>query len=408
MVTASTEHLHTGFAANAPVRFIAKDDPHAEIPEEVGLCLSGGGYRAMLFHLGALWRLNELGLLPALDRVSSVSGGSITAGYLAFRWKDLIFNQQGIASNYIETVVSGIRRVASSTIDVWSILTALFVPGWVGNRVADCYNWHLFKGATLQDLPVPNQNRAPNFVINATSLQTGDLWRFTRAYTGDWRVGLYDSPTLPLARAVAASSAFPPVLSPIAIKFDPSKFRTDLPGVDLTDPAYRSRVILVDGGVYDNLGLETIWKRCKTVLVSDGGAKTSPEPRPWFLRLSQMVRVSIVMDQQIVDLRVRQLIESYKLAINGDDTDQSALARQGAYWGIFSQVKDFPITDPIAFPVADAKRAAKTPTRLKALSSQDQERIINWGYVICDTAVRSYYNQDGKFKKPDKLPYPIE
>ena len=46
----------------------------------MALCLSGGGYRAMLFHVGALWRLNELGLLPRLDRVSSVSGGSITAG----------------------------------------------------------------------------------------------------------------------------------------------------------------------------------------------------------------------------------------------------------------------------------------------------------------------------------------
>src|SRR5262245_28221555 len=46
----------------------------------IALCLSGGGYRAMLFHLGALWRLNEAGLLSQLKRISSVSGGSITAG----------------------------------------------------------------------------------------------------------------------------------------------------------------------------------------------------------------------------------------------------------------------------------------------------------------------------------------
>src|SRR4030095_10893384 len=50
-------------------------------PEKgIGLCFSGGGYRAMLFHLGALWRLNEWGYLPKLTRISSVSGGSITAG----------------------------------------------------------------------------------------------------------------------------------------------------------------------------------------------------------------------------------------------------------------------------------------------------------------------------------------
>jgi NTE family protein len=55
----------------------------------IALCLSGGGYRAMLFHVGALWRLNELGLLPRLDRVSSVSGGSITAATLGRRWGKL-------------------------------------------------------------------------------------------------------------------------------------------------------------------------------------------------------------------------------------------------------------------------------------------------------------------------------
>src|SRR5260370_11456881 len=53
------------------------------------LSLSGGGYRAMVFHVGALWRLNEVGLLGKLKRISSVSGGSITAGVLALCWKEL-------------------------------------------------------------------------------------------------------------------------------------------------------------------------------------------------------------------------------------------------------------------------------------------------------------------------------
>lgn len=53
----------------------------------VGLALSGGGFRATLFHCGALWRLNELGYLPKLSRISSVSGGSITSGLLAMKWR---------------------------------------------------------------------------------------------------------------------------------------------------------------------------------------------------------------------------------------------------------------------------------------------------------------------------------
>src|SRR5262249_27784312 len=63
-----------------------------------GLCLSGGGYRAMLFHLGALWRLNELGLLHSLQRISSVSGGSITAAVLGHRWRRLAFNRDEVAT----------------------------------------------------------------------------------------------------------------------------------------------------------------------------------------------------------------------------------------------------------------------------------------------------------------------
>ena len=53
----------------------------------LALCLSGGGYRAMVFHAGALQQLNELGYLPRLDFVSSVSGGSLAAGVLALAWR---------------------------------------------------------------------------------------------------------------------------------------------------------------------------------------------------------------------------------------------------------------------------------------------------------------------------------
>ncbi|RWX58804.1 patatin-like phospholipase family protein, partial [Mesorhizobium sp. M2A.F.Ca.ET.039.01.1.1] len=66
---------------------------------DLGLCLSGGGYRAMLFHAGALCRLNEAGLLQKLDMVSSVSGGSIAAGLLAVLWPRFVF-AAGVASNF--------------------------------------------------------------------------------------------------------------------------------------------------------------------------------------------------------------------------------------------------------------------------------------------------------------------
>src|SRR6266853_1274551 len=101
-------------AANAeqnvhPVRALPSDGPLSQPSPGMALCLSGGGYRAMLFHLGTLWRLNELGLLKGLKKISSVSGGSITAGVLGLAWKNLDFEVSGKAVNFEQLVVSPIR-----------------------------------------------------------------------------------------------------------------------------------------------------------------------------------------------------------------------------------------------------------------------------------------------------------
>ena len=87
----------------------------------------------------------------------------------------------------------------------------------------------------------------------------------------DYRVGEVKKPTVPLAQAVAASSAFPPVLSPVEMRLDPNSFTPN--SGTLQRKPFTSKVVLSDGGVYDNLGLETVWKRYQTVLVSDAGGK---------------------------------------------------------------------------------------------------------------------------------------
>src|SRR5688572_5926378 len=78
----------------------------------IALCLSGGGYRAMLFHVGALWRLNEWGYLRKLERISSVSGGSITAGVLGFKWAKLGFDDNGVGRAFDQAVVQPVRALA--------------------------------------------------------------------------------------------------------------------------------------------------------------------------------------------------------------------------------------------------------------------------------------------------------
>ncbi len=348
-------------------------DPDRPSPG-IALCLSGGGYRAMLFHLGTLWRLNELEYLPKLNRISSVSGGSITSGELAMNWKNLQFNDQNCAMKFDEMVTQPIRRMASKSIDVSSVISGIF--GGVSNEVAKHYRDNLFGSATLQDLPDD-----PRFVFNATSLQTGVLWRFSKPYMGDWIVGLVMNPVIDLATAVAASSAFPPVLSPAILKLDPNSFHggEDPPPPGVKYPDFRQTIVLSDGGVYDNLGLETAWKRYTTILVSDGGAALGMQADPAHEWLGQGFRVTDVIDNQVRALRKRALIASYE-----------SEARGGTYWGIGTNIANYKLKDALRCDFSVTQKLAATPTRLSAMDDGLQKQLIDWGYAVCDAAMRTY------------------
>ena len=102
-----------------------RDEPEAG----QALCLSGGGYRAMLFHVGVFWRFYELGKLRGLKRISSVSGGSITAATLALAWKHLSFDPAKLHQDFVPHFVAPIRTLAGETIDRDAILGGLLLPG---------------------------------------------------------------------------------------------------------------------------------------------------------------------------------------------------------------------------------------------------------------------------------------
>lgn len=350
------------------------DEESAAGPKGIGLCLSGGGYRAMLFHLGVLWRLNDAGRLPKLDRISSVSGGSITAGVLAKHWSSLRFDGSEVATNFRTEVVGPLRRMANQGIDVAAVLLGAGLPfSSVSERVTKAYRRHLFGTTTLQDLP-----EHPRFVFNATNLESGALMRFSRPYLADYRVGRVANPELPLALVVTASSAFPPFLSPCTVDLEDENWQTDR-GNDLTDRCYRERIRLSDGGVYDNLGLETAWKSCRTLLVSDAGGRVKADcdpPTDWG---RHTVRVLEVIDNQVRSLRKRQLIAAFR-----------AGTRDGMYVGIRSDVADFGLPDAMPADPRLTATLAETPTRLDRLDDERQELLVNWGYTICDAGLRRH------------------
>ena len=344
----------------------------------IGLALSGGGFRATLFHLGSIWRLNELGLLAKLDRVSSVSGGSITAGCLVANWRRLQW-ADGVVRNFESAVVAPLRKFCSLNLDGPAIRGGAFRP-W--KRVSDVlepfYRDHLVGGATLQSLP-----DRPRFVFNATNFATGMSFRFSKPYAGDPRIGLIPHPDFPLSLVLTASAAFPPFLSPVILHLDPAQF---LPwdGADLYSvEAYRRRVVLTDGGVYDNLGLQTVWNRYDTILVSDAGAQLQADPRPGASWLRQTRRAMNVTANQARDLRKQALL-----------ADLRSQVRKGAYWGIRTEIGAYGLGSAMPVPPGKTHALAAIRTRLNPFSKEEQGELINWGYAVCDAAVRRHVLTD--------------
>ncbi len=318
-----------------PVHWIPTDDQSLPPAPGIALCLSGGGYRAMLFHLGTLWRLNELGYLPKLDRISSVSGGSITAAVLGMNWSSLALDPgTGVAAGFDNFVVTPIRKLARKTIDLPAVLLGMLSLGLLGSQTSVFYRQHAFHEKKLQDLPP-----RPTFILNSTSMQTGSLWRFSKAYMADWRVGVINNPQV-----------------------------------------------------------DTAWKKYQTILVSDACARNQPVERPPLNWLMQAYRVLMVIDAQVGSLRKRQVIDSFKAPAS------DANFRTGAYWGIGGHVADYDLPDPMPCPVELTAPLAGFETRLRTVAESMQERLINWGYAICDTAMRRHVVTGQP--APSKFPYP--
>lgn len=341
----------------------------------LGLALSGGGYRATLFGLGSLWRLNDAGLLGRLDRITSVSGGSILAGVLAHRWTQLQF-ADGRAANFEAVIARPVMDFCSHTIDIGVGFKGLLTPfKTAGDFLAERYAKDLFGSTTLRQLPPADGAGTPRFIFYATNMQTGRSFRFRQDMLADWMLGITRSTDVPLSVAVAASSAFPPIFSPVVLKSDPAAWTegSALPNL----AALRQRIVLADGGIYDNMGLESLVDKVDIVLVSDAGAPFEVDEKPPEDEIFQLGRVRDILIDQTRALRKRWLVGDFE-----------AGRKHGAFWGIGTQIADFPAGPRMAADTPLSRSLEAVPTRLASCDAALQGRLINWGYALGDTALR--------------------
>ena len=337
------------------------------IPNSIGLSLSGGGFRAALFHLGALRRLHEFGIVPRLTTISSVSGGSILNGFLASRLPQVLTSGIG---DFSTNVSQPMRQFCSLDIRRWLIPEAL-IPGMHNSAgLAKQYDEHLTAKKLLPDIPA-----APNHIFCSTDLDNGVNWMFKKHQCGDYRVGFVDTPAdWSVATAVAASSCFPPVFKPLQLNA----------GRDIS---------LSDGGVYDNLGLEPIWKDHEIVLSSDGGALFPIGGDTGFVwAISRFISIP---ENQALALRKRWLISNF-----------TAGQLKGTYWGIGSTRASYGLDGGYSDDLAKNHIAA-IRTDLDSFSDAEASILENHGYGVTDAAIQKHVR--GLLPDPApplKIPYP--
>ncbi|MDQ6704684.1 MAG: patatin-like phospholipase family protein, partial [Acidobacteriota bacterium] len=315
---------------------------------KTGLALSGGGFRASLFHIGVLARLAELDILRHIEALSCVSGGSIVGAYYYLEVQNLLESKsdeeigredyvqivKNIEANFLRGVQRDLRnRLFSEWGTSWR---AAFKPGYSHTaRLGEMLEQELYarvgdgKGGAPRALPhllinpkgagpdfspkVDNWRRAakaPILILNATTLNTGHNWQFTATWMGEPPSGInteidansrlrrmyyWQVPEqyreMRLGHAVAASAAVP-------LLFDPLELRDLYPG---------RMVRLSDGGVHDNQGMSgLLGEDCTVLLVSDASGQLTSRESPSGGHFGVVWRANEILQERVRGVEYRE------------------------------------------------------------------------------------------------------
>ena len=226
----------------------------AKTEERIGLCLSGGGFRAAFYALGALRYLAEAERLGQVDVISAVSGGSVAAAMVADRWEKFV-EAGGTCNAFLSEMDAPFRSVVT-TRNLRNEWVAEAAGGFLRRRgggrgaaLGAILERHLYEHDRVLDLP-----SQPQVIFTSTDLVMGRAFRISRDFVGSYDHDYVEPApaSLPLGLSVASSAAFPMSLTVVT-----------LDGKALGLPTAPDELSLHDGGVYDNLGLEWFqgWER---------------------------------------------------------------------------------------------------------------------------------------------------
>ena len=320
---------------------------------KVGLALSGGGFRASLFHLGVLARLAEMDVLRFVEVLSTVSGGSIVGAHYYLEVQHVLErrpDRQITREDYIRIVrrvqrkfFHGVRKnlrmraLSNLACNLRMLMTDSYTRS---HRLGELYERELFAHVTDDkqrgDRTMPQllvapaavtgggfnpkfsnwrrRAKVPVLLLNATSLNSGHNWQFTASWMGE-PPGLFDpeadidanvryrrlyygeAPTKSLKAyrlgyAVAASACVPGLFEPLVLK-----------------GLYPGRTVrLVDGGVHDNQGVEALLDEgCTLILCSDASGQMEDVERPSDTFIGVPLRSNSILQDRVREAEYQDL-----------------------------------------------------------------------------------------------------
>ena len=320
-----------------------------------------------------------------------MSGGSILAAFLARRVDP--WPEDGPVPDFDKRVEEPFRDFTKRNIRTAWVRRRLLPWKWLDSTVAveslvDRYRRDV-NDTLLAELP-----ERPRFVFSATDMAFGVNWTCGKQGVGSYEAGWQEPPPdWHTARAVAASSCFPPVFDPMPIDLEPSKLENGrFPQGEERDSLIRG-LRLSDGGVYDNLGLEPVWKSHRTVLVSDGGATFDFLPDAGLFQ--RLGRYTGIQGRQVGNVRKRWLISNFKADI-----------LDGTFWGVGSATTNYDHRAPGYDELLVDRVISEVRTDLDSFSDAEASVLRNHGYLLADAAVRCHLPQLAGEPVPAEVPFP--
>lgn len=405
---------------------------------KLGLALSGGGFRAALFHIGVLARLAELDVLRSVEVLSTVSGGSIVGALYYVNLKHLLESKldkdigrddyvrllQRMETHFLAGVQSNLRL--QTLCNPVKNLRMLWQKAYSrSDRMAELYDIAFYNAAandlkliarpSLDKLKIqplgfggdfrPNSHnglrdaKVPILILNATTLNTGRNWQFTAEEMGEWAppdkmkeidknsifeafeykgAALEKYRHVPLSIAVAASACVPAIFHPMPLT---NLYRNVTPK-------------LVDGGVQDNQGTAPIlFEHCTDIIVSDASGQMADEKSPSSFFGLVGLRAKSILEDRVRDLGLESLVTHEEADVINkpailhlrDGLDVRVLKPQQAL-----QPLDDAVPQPLLYGIDKRvqRRLSAMRTDLDAFTEVEAYSLMFSGYSMTDYKAR--------------------